>query len=103
MKTHAIIPIFIPHADCPHDCVFCNQKAITARTAPPTLEDNRHNWSKMAGIFNKTDNSVDVLIKKLGDADTRPSGNQNVHTTKEKFLAHIHNAITKNQNINEKN
>lgn len=38
MKTHAIIPIFIPHAGCPHDCVFCNQKAITARTAPPTLE-----------------------------------------------------------------
>ena len=36
MKTHAIIPIFIPHAGCPHDCVFCNQKAITARTAPPT-------------------------------------------------------------------
>lgn len=67
------------------------------------FEDNRHNWSKMAGIFNKTDNSVDVLIKKLGDTDTRPSGNQNVHTTKEKFLAHIHNAITKNQNINEKN
>jgi histone acetyltransferase (RNA polymerase elongator complex component) len=39
MKTHAIIPIFIPHAGCPHDCVFCNQKAITARTAPPTLDD----------------------------------------------------------------
>lgn len=39
MKTHAIIPIFIPHAGCPHDCVFCNQKAITARNAPPTLED----------------------------------------------------------------
>ena len=38
MKTHAIIPIFIPHAGCPHDCVFCNQKAITARTAPPTLD-----------------------------------------------------------------
>ena len=38
MKTHAIIPIFIPHAGCPHDCVFCNQKAITARTAPPTPE-----------------------------------------------------------------
>lgn len=39
MKTHAIIPIFIPHAGCPHDCVFCNQKAITARTAPPSLDD----------------------------------------------------------------
>ena len=41
MKTHAIIPIFIPHAGCPHDCIFCNQKAITARTVSPTIEDTR--------------------------------------------------------------
>ena len=54
-------------------------------------------------MFGKTDNSVDVLIKKLGDADAKPVGNQNVQTTKEKFLAHVHNAITKNQNINEQN
>ena len=33
MKTHAIIPAFIPHKGCPNDCVFCNQKAITARQA----------------------------------------------------------------------
>lgn len=39
MKTHAIIPIFIPHKGCPNDCVFCNQKAITARTADVTPED----------------------------------------------------------------
>jgi histone acetyltransferase (RNA polymerase elongator complex component) len=24
-----IIPIFLPHAGCPHRCVFCNQSAIT--------------------------------------------------------------------------
>lgn len=37
MKTHAIIPIFIPHEGCPNDCVFCNQKKITARQSamPP--------------------------------------------------------------------
>ncbi len=34
MKTHAIIPIFIPHLGCPNDCVFCNQKKITARSKP---------------------------------------------------------------------
>ena len=39
MKTHAIIPIFIPHAGCPHDCVFCSQRAITARSAAPTAEN----------------------------------------------------------------
>ena len=39
MKKHAIIPVFIPHKGCPNDCVFCNQKAITARNADVTPED----------------------------------------------------------------
>ncbi len=39
MKTHAIIPIFIPHLGCPNDCVFCNQKKITARTGPLTIQE----------------------------------------------------------------
>lgn len=38
MKTHAIIPIFVPHAGCPHDCIFCDQKAITARAAAPDAD-----------------------------------------------------------------
>jgi len=25
-----IIPVFIPHAGCPHQCAFCNQKTITS-------------------------------------------------------------------------
>lgn len=39
MKTHAIIPIFIPHLGCPNDCVFCNQKKITAKARPLSKED----------------------------------------------------------------
>lgn len=30
-----IIPFFIPHAGCPHQCVFCDQKRITGRAAVP--------------------------------------------------------------------
>ncbi len=30
-----IIPVFIPHAGCPHDCVFCNQKKIAGTLIPP--------------------------------------------------------------------
>jgi len=41
MKRHAIIPIFIPHLGCPHSCVFCNQRAITAHTADVTEADVR--------------------------------------------------------------
>jgi histone acetyltransferase (RNA polymerase elongator complex component) len=29
-----IIPFFIPHSGCPHQCVFCNQKNITGQTKP---------------------------------------------------------------------
>jgi histone acetyltransferase (RNA polymerase elongator complex component) len=29
-----IIPFFIPHAGCPHQCVFCNQKNITGQHEP---------------------------------------------------------------------
>lgn len=33
-KSHYIIPIFVPHEGCPHDCVFCNQDSITGQEAP---------------------------------------------------------------------
>lgn len=42
MKKHAIIPVFIPHRGCPNNCVFCNQKAITARQPNVTPEDVRN-------------------------------------------------------------
>jgi len=41
MKTHAIIPVFIPHRGCPNDCVFCNQRKITARQDTVTPESAR--------------------------------------------------------------
>lgn len=28
-KEYYIIPIFVPHEGCPHNCVFCNQNTIT--------------------------------------------------------------------------
>jgi histone acetyltransferase (RNA polymerase elongator complex component) len=32
-----IIPFFIPHEGCPHQCVFCNQKNITGQIVPPDV------------------------------------------------------------------
>jgi len=31
-KKPGVIPVFVPHQGCPHDCVFCNQKKITGQT-----------------------------------------------------------------------
>lgn len=32
MKAYSNIPIFISHQGCPHDCVYCNQRAITGQS-----------------------------------------------------------------------
>lgn len=37
MKDYYIIPIFVPHEGCPHDCVFCNQGRITGENKELTL------------------------------------------------------------------
>lgn len=34
-----IIPIFIPHWGCPHQCIFCSQKQITGCAVPAKAED----------------------------------------------------------------
>lgn len=39
MAGHSILPIFIPHAGCPNDCVFCNQRAISGQLSLPTPQD----------------------------------------------------------------
>lgn len=36
--NRAVIPAFIPHLGCPHQCVFCNQRAIAAPEAPAPEE-----------------------------------------------------------------
>ena len=33
-----IIPVFIPHIGCPHDCAFCNQRSISQTQTAPTKE-----------------------------------------------------------------
>jgi histone acetyltransferase (RNA polymerase elongator complex component) len=37
-----IIPIFVPHRGCPHDCIFCNQKKITGVSTDMTSDDVRN-------------------------------------------------------------
>ncbi len=35
---HANISLFVPHAGCPHQCSFCNQKTISGSVVPLTAE-----------------------------------------------------------------
>ncbi len=36
---HSNISIFVPHAGCPHQCSFCNQKTISGTKHQPTAND----------------------------------------------------------------
>lgn len=38
-KKMLIVPVFIPHAGCPHQCVFCNQVAITGINKAPVNKE----------------------------------------------------------------
>ena len=39
MKKEYIIPIFVPHLGCPHQCTFCNQKEISGQEKQVTAQD----------------------------------------------------------------
>ncbi|MDD4601272.1 hypothetical protein SDC9_05938 [bioreactor metagenome] len=50
---HYIIPIFIPHYGCPHQCIFCNQKRITGLQTPVTPEAVTGIINEQLSLINK--------------------------------------------------
>ncbi|MDO4179375.1 MAG: radical SAM protein [Phascolarctobacterium sp.] len=47
----SIIPIFIPHAGCPHQCVFCNQRTISGQQTA-AIEGAKAQINKWLKILN---------------------------------------------------
>ncbi|MFX0549099.1 elongator complex protein 3 [Hathewaya histolytica] len=68
-RNHYIIPIFVPHIGCPHNCVFCNQNTITGKKHLKETSEEILNSSKAENIikeFLKTINnkrSEDAIIE----------------------------------------
>ncbi|MGL5314225.1 MAG: elongator complex protein 3 [Peptostreptococcaceae bacterium] len=56
-----IIPIFVPHRGCPHDCIFCNQKKITGVSTDVSSEDVRNIIEEYLTTIDK-DASVEVAF-----------------------------------------
>lgn len=46
-----IIPVFVPHLGCPHNCVFCNQRRISGSPRPASAEDVRRSIESCADVF----------------------------------------------------
>jgi len=61
---HFNIPIFVPHAGCPHDCVFCNQKNITGQDKVLDLDNALQTIEEhLSSIQNKhSDYSVEIAF-----------------------------------------
>jgi len=58
-----IIPIFIPHAGCPHQCAFCNQRTITSiKQKIPSLEKLHTLISNFLKYKGKHRNSVQIAF-----------------------------------------
>ena len=38
---HINVSVFVPHAGCPHQCSFCNQRSISGAKSQPTAQDVR--------------------------------------------------------------
>lgn len=38
IQRYKILPIFLPHQGCPHQCVFCDQNTITGNSAEISIE-----------------------------------------------------------------
>lgn len=61
MIRHYIIPIFVPHYGCPHDCVFCNQNKITGLETDVTESQVKATIDEYLATFQK-DSFIEVAF-----------------------------------------
>lgn len=59
-KKHFIIPIFVPHEGCPHDCVFCNQNSITGSSSKVNAEYVKNTVEEYLKTIPKDDRILEI-------------------------------------------
>jgi histone acetyltransferase (RNA polymerase elongator complex component) len=59
-KNYYIIPIFVPHQGCPHNCVFCNQTRITGVLDDVTAKDAKNIIENYLKTIDHTSSTVEV-------------------------------------------
>lgn len=59
-KNHYIIPIFVSHEGCPHNCVFCNQNTITGSEDKVNSEFTRKTIEEYLETINNDKAVVEV-------------------------------------------
>ncbi|MDP4146996.1 MAG: radical SAM protein [Bacillota bacterium] len=59
-KSHYIIPIFVPHEGCPHNCVFCNQTTITGNSNKVDSSYVREIVEQYLTTINSKDSTIEI-------------------------------------------
>lgn len=61
-KLHYIIPIFVPHKGCPHDCIFCNQKKITGQINETAAVDVSEKIEEYLGTIPQNNSLIEAAF-----------------------------------------
>lgn len=61
MSKHYIIPIFVPHLGCPHDCIFCNQRKIASSITNVTAQEVESTIERYLSYF-REDSFIEVAF-----------------------------------------
>ena len=59
-KNYYIIPLFVPHEGCPHNCVFCNQSRITGERERVSREIAIKTIDEYLETINRNNSTVEV-------------------------------------------
>lgn len=59
-KKHYIIPFFVSHEGCPHNCVFCNQNSITGYTEKVTARTVRATVEGYLKTINRDKSIIEI-------------------------------------------
>ncbi|WP_160675680.1 radical SAM protein [Clostridium sp. C8-1-8] len=59
-KNYYIIPIFVPHLGCPHNCVFCNQNKISGEEGIVDSSYVESTVEEYLQTINKIDSTVEI-------------------------------------------
>lgn len=61
-KKNYIIPIFIPHKGCPHDCSFCNQKKIAGEVENNSEENIIEVINRYMELYPKPSTNLEIAF-----------------------------------------
>ena len=62
MKKYKIIPIFVPHRGCPHNCSFCNQRHITGQHTQVTCSDVKNITEKHLSTIDPSKSIIEIAF-----------------------------------------